>query len=202
MLDDDAGGAVELVGETARAREVVQVVERERAAARDCWTPVREVDTGALLDVVGGALVRDSRRSRARAPGRERERDPLRERLAILQPAENRRVVGGGMREGGCREAAPRRVCKRATLAQLGEHAVVLRSARHDADACMVLGGRPDQRRAADVDIRSRCPAARRRDRGSRRRGRTARCRGSRGRSGVIPWSGRRGCHRGSSDEG
>ena len=98
--------------------------------------------------------------------------------------------------------ATPRR------LVEGGEDRVVARGIGDDRDAGVVLRGRPDQRRPADVDlldqlVEGRCPGAprrRRTGRGSRRRARTARSPRRRAPRGGPAGGGRRGRPRGSPD--
>ena len=74
-------------------------------------------------------------------------------RSSPCEPLEDRRVVRGSRSERLDREAAPRSPGDRAVvLAQLGDEVVVLRAARDDRDARVVLRRGPHHGRAADVD--------------------------------------------------
>ena len=66
----------------------------------------------------------------------------------------DRRVVAGGAGEGLGRQAhAPLQRQMSLGLAQLLQHALVVGRVDDDRRERMVLGGRPDHRRAADVDV-------------------------------------------------
>ena len=177
--------------------EVEQVVERELLAAelRDHRQHVR---ARADLRVVGGALVR------VLAVGQlehllERAHEQRREVLALLlEPARDRGVVAGRVRERLGGEALARRRRQPAVgLAQLVEHRVVALRADDRRGERGVLGRRADHRRAADVDVldhlarRARRAARRcaRTDTGSRTRDRRTRRRAPRPRcmcAGVV----------------
>src|ERR1700675_1220862 len=107
---------------------------------------------GAPLDVVGRALVRVlAVRKLARAVEGRRKR--LRELDTALKPAQDRRGVRGRSRERGRSEATPKLVRNRtASRPQLLEHTVVVLRPAYGNDRGEVLGGGPQERRAADVD--------------------------------------------------
>ena len=114
VLHDHARRAAQLRGEEPRGGEVVQVVERERLALM--LLDVREqVRSRASLRVVRGALVRILP-VRELKHAFERRNERLREDLAPLEPARDRRVVGRRPRERN-RGEAPAQVGRR-------EHAV------------------------------------------------------------------------------
>ena len=98
VLDDHAGRHRELPQEAAGGVEVVQVVERQLPAGP--LVDAREqVPPCARLRVVGGPLVgvlavREVERLL------ERDDQPGRERLAVREPAGDRRLVSGGVCEG------------------------------------------------------------------------------------------------------
>ncbi len=156
MLHDHARGLGELGHEAARGIEVEQVVEGERPAVllRD---PGEHVRPGAGLDVQRALLVR------VFAVGEVHEllvwHDPVvRERLvAHPEPAGDRRVVGGRMRERLRGEPVARlRRDLAPELVQLLEHRVVGLGAHDHRDAVVVLGRRADHRGTADVDVLDR----------------------------------------------
>ena len=150
VLDDHARRELELADEQARRGEVVQVVEGERLS-------VELLDTGeqvrprAALRVVGGTLMR------VLSVGElerlvERDRENVREGLAVRKPARDRRLVRGGRRERPRRECAPRLGGQLTPRPQLVEHRpVVLRSA-HRRAVGEVLRRAAKERRPADVD--------------------------------------------------
>ena len=104
VLDDHAGRQRELPQHGARGVEVVEVVERELLAAEQV-DPGEEVAAHARFGVERGALMR------VLAVGElplalEREQQPGRKRLDVGEPGGDRRLVGGGVREGLGRELA------------------------------------------------------------------------------------------------
>ena len=155
VLDDDAGGAfvAELGEDGARAVEVEDVVERELLAVQ--LADAREhAAARADLRVEGGSLVRvlAVREVHRLLVGAGEE---VREVLAALgEPAGDRGVVAGGVRErlGRERLAGLGRELP-AGARQLLDHRVVGLGARDDGGEPVVLGGRPDHRGAADVDV-------------------------------------------------
>ncbi len=105
----------------------------------------------AGLAVVGGGLVR------ILAVGEvgdllEREREQLGEAFAAVEPAGDRRFVGGGRRERLRGELTTAVEGDLAALAQLVEHEAVLVGARDRHDVGEVLGRAAQHRGPADVD--------------------------------------------------
>ena len=153
MLDDRAGGDLELADGQAAGVQIEQVVEGQFAAA-ELGDHREHVGAGAHLRVVGGALVG------VLAVGQlehllERAHHQCREVGALLlEPAGDGGVVARGVGEGlggerlagGGREPA-------VELAQLGQDGVVALGADHRRDELEVLGGGADHRRPADVDV-------------------------------------------------
>ena len=105
---------------------VLAVAERQRLA------PVGEVDRGGQL----GAPV-------AAGVGRI---------ARVVEPGGHRGVVRRGQREGGAGQPAPRGVADPALCPQLLEHDRVVGGVGEHGHRGMVLGGRPDHGRPADVD--------------------------------------------------
>ena len=129
--------------------EQVEVAERHAAVLLDAVPPRR----GADLAVAGAGLVRVLAVAELLHP-LEREVDRGRQRVAgrLVEPADDGRVVGGGVGEGGAGELALRLVGQHAAVLQLVDHLLVLGRVGEDADVSEVLGGRPDHGGAADVD--------------------------------------------------
>ena len=73
-------------------------------------------------------------------------------RAAGVEPGEDRRVVGHDPREGVVGEAQAGGVRQVTVGLKFGEHNGVVARVDHDADVGVVLGGRPHERRPADVD--------------------------------------------------
>jgi len=153
VLDDDARGLGEIAHEAARGVEVEQVVERQLLAVM-LLDHRQHVHPRADLVVVGGPLVG------VLAVGQV---DDLlvgahvqrREVLGCLgEPARDGGVVAGGVGErlGGERLARRHRQ-QSVGHAQLVEDRVVGLGARDHRRERMVLRGRTDHRRAADVDV-------------------------------------------------
>ena len=76
----------------------------------------------------------------------------LRERVPVGEPARDRRLVGGGHREGLGRERPARLERDLARLPQLGQDRPVALGPADRRDVREVLRGRAQHRRAADVD--------------------------------------------------
>ena len=161
MLDDHRGRAVELEREQPRGGEVGEVVERERLAL-ELLDPREEVRARAALGVVRRALVRVlavGELEDALEDGHVASRGSLVPRRASPRRAVER---GGGL-EGAGRERAPRRLRDLGVDAELlDERLVVLGAAERD-DVRVVLRGRAQEGRAADVDLLDRLLPARRR---------------------------------------
>ena len=156
MLDDRAGGLLEVVDQASGGVEVEDVVEGEGAAVQ----------------------LRDPREDVAAGSGFRVERRPLVRVLAVgevelllvgddqvlgeflvggREPAADRRVVAGGLGEGLVGEPVPGRGGELAArLLELGADRVVGLGLDDHGDALVVLGRGPDHRRAADVDVLDR----------------------------------------------
>ena len=133
VLDDHARRQRELAQQHQRAGEVVQVVEGQRPAVQ--LLDVREQRPArAELAVVGGALVRVLA-VREVLHLLERERQRLRQALALGEPARDRRLVRGAVREGvgGERAARVRRETRRARVSSASTRAYCSRVARRGA---------------------------------------------------------------------
>ncbi len=153
VLDDRAGGDLEVADHRPRALEVEQVVEGELLAVVLAHHG-HEVRPRPDLLVVGRALVRVLAVGEVRdlLVGADEQR---REVLVLLrEPAGDRRVVARGQGEGVGRERLARRHRERAArVAQLLEHGVVGLGPRDHGGERVVLRGRADHRRPADVDV-------------------------------------------------
>ena len=194
VLHDHACRERELVQQPHRAGQVVEVVERELAAVQ-LLDAREQVAARGVLAVEGGSLVRVLAVREVELL-REREREACRELLDLGEPSRDRRVVGGGGREGVGGEspagldatrrrprAAPR---ARARTAPAGRPRPRGRSSsppRAAATARRRRSARPPRPRS-----RRAAPSPARTGTGSRRRGRTAR---SRARSSVATSSSR-----------
>ena len=78
------------------------------------------------------------------------------EGIVILsgKPRGNGGIVGSGARIGGtCQLFAERRIRRAVIVGHCGHDRVIIRRIGDDGDAFMVLGGGPDQRRSADIDV-------------------------------------------------
>ena len=82
-------------------------------------------------------------------------------RVGLVEPGDDRGVVGGGVGERLAGQRPPGGSRQAALGPHLGQHRPVVAGVDDDADVGVVLGRRPHHRRAADVD-QSRCPDARR----------------------------------------
>ena len=151
-----------------------------------------------------------SRRSGASA-ARAKESDSRSGNVSPVS-AENQRAIAASYAAVRRKTFAARRrrvssLESAAVLRQLGGDGGVVRGIADDADVRVVLRGRAQQGRPADVDLldgfrEGRRPPSRRSprtDRDSRRRGRWARRRARRPRRGRAPRSGRTGCRRRAS---
>jgi hypothetical protein len=153
VLDDHARRDLELAQEPPCRVEVEQVVVGELLAL--VLTHHREqVHAGAHLLVVRGALMR------VLAVGQVgdllvRPDEQGREVVGALgEPAGDRRVVAGGVGERVARKRLARLDRERAAgRLQLGEHAVVGLRLDDDRRERVVLRGRANHRRPADVDV-------------------------------------------------
>jgi hypothetical protein len=153
VLDDHARGDLELGEQQPPGVKVEQVVERDLLAA-ELGDHREHVRAGPDLLVVRGPLVR------VLAVGQlehllERAHEQRREVLALLlEPAGDRGVVPRGVGERlGRQPLARARRQVPAGLAQLVEHRVVALRADDRRRERVILGGRADHRRAADVDV-------------------------------------------------
>ena len=156
MLDDHAGGLVEVVDQAPRRVEVEHVVEGERAAVQ-LRDPREDVAAHPGLGVERRALVR------VLAVGEVEhllvgDREVLGEVLVGgREPAADRGVVAGGLGEGLVGEPVPGRGRDLAAgLLQLGADRVVGLGLDDHGDAVVVLGRGADHRRPADVDVLDR----------------------------------------------
>ena len=153
VLDDHAGGLAEVGHDAAHRVEVEQVVERQLLAVV-LLDHRQQMRPCADLLVVRGALVRvlAVRQVGDLLVGADVQR---REVLRLLrEPARDRGVVARGVGEGlGGERLARRHRQPGAGAAQLVEHGVVGLRARDDGRVGVVLGGRADHRRPADVDV-------------------------------------------------
>ena len=163
VLDDHAGGRVELPHAFERGIGVGQVVEREflalqlrgRADAR-ALRVARDVERGLLVRVLAVAQVE---------PLAELQRQQVGEvgrgRAAVAAGAHGLRQVRGDhrvvlrrVRVRLRREAQARGIAHAAVVAlHLGEHRAVVERIDHDGDAVVVLGRGAHHRRPADVDV-------------------------------------------------
>ncbi len=156
MLDDRAGGLLEVLDQAPCRVEVEHVVEGEGAAVQ-LGHPREDVAAHSGFGVQRRPLVR------VLAVG-EVEHLLVGDRqvfgiVLVLgrEPAADRGVVAGGLGEGLVGEPVPGRGGDRAAhLLQLGQHRVVGLWLDHDRDPGVVLGGGADHRRAADVDVLDR----------------------------------------------
>ena len=106
------------------------------------------IERRPLVGVLAVAQVADLL---VRVSPRRREALPVH---AHGKPARDRHVVAGGAGKGlGGQAGARLERQPPVTLAQLGEHSLVVGGIDHDGGKGAVLGGRPDHRRAADVDV-------------------------------------------------
>ncbi len=151
MLHDYAARAVELGNEAPRRREVAEVVERQRLALM-LLHEGEQVRAGASFRVVRRCLLRVlAVRELERALERGNER--LGEPFTTLEPARDRRIVGGRSRERDCGEPASKLMRGQATVqAHLLEDAVVVRGTTHGRNRSEVLRRCAQQRRTADID--------------------------------------------------
>ena len=158
MLDDRHGrrtGGVELGDAFIGRVGVVEVVVRQRLAL-DLPRRGDPGAGGARRAVEGGGLVRVL--AVAQALCEVAAESPERCRAGGLDmprhPVGDRRIVGRGAGIGLLREPAAERTGERAAaLRQRIEHGGVIGDVGHDGDVGVVLGRRPDHRRAADVDV-------------------------------------------------
>ena len=160
MLDDGDGGArfgIELGDQLIGRVGVVEIVVGELLALE----LRRGGDAGALLVRCDRTPPIDAGSRHSGAP---RRAVPAITRVAGFgspatprEPARDRRVVGGGAREGLGRERSAQGKRRRAAMAAISASTRgIVGGLGDDGDAGVVLGAGADQRRAADVDS-SRC---------------------------------------------
>ena len=173
VLDDDAGRAAQRSPEGRRRRGVQDVVVRQRLALERRRigreravleaVPGPSVAGGRLVRVLAVAqgvdllegdrqAVRDTGRLRAGRPGSSGQRDAGR-RHPAGQDLGDPGVVGRGVAEGLDGQRRSEAVVDRAAVVDGAQDRVVARRRRDDRDVGVVLGGRADHRRAADVDL-------------------------------------------------
>ena len=120
-----------------------------------CSTRREHVRARASLRVVDGLLVRVLAVGELERAVEDRH-ERLREALAPREPAGDGAVVRGGARERTRRERAARLDRDVVAVSQLAEHGLVVVRAADRDHVRVVLGGRAQQRRAADVDLLDR----------------------------------------------
>jgi hypothetical protein len=174
VLDHDRGRLGELEREAERRIEIENVIVRQllaaehlgrgdRRAPRCCRWQRRArigVERGALVGVLAVAqLVEPPPRYAERVGQLAARRDGLaRGRRGVVDRRQIRRdrgIVRRGVGECGARQREPLRRRQPAAAQRLADPAVV-RRIDHDGDALVVLGGRAQHRRAADVDVLDR----------------------------------------------
>jgi hypothetical protein len=159
VLDDDAGGPVELLHRGERRLEVEQVVVAELLALQDPGEGDGRLGRLAPGPVEGAGLVRVlavAEVARLLVDGGERGGEvggggPG--RLARGEPLGDGGVVGGGVAEGLLHEPEAGRLGEGAARLELLRDRVVVGRVHHHADVGRVLGGAPHHGRPADVDL-------------------------------------------------
>ena len=150
MLDDRAGGKLELAEQEPRGGQVVQVVERERLPVQ-LLDPREELRARSPLPVIRRPLMRVLSVLEVEDLV-ERDGQRVREGLALREPARDRRLVGRGRSERPHGERAPRVERDLAGIADLLQHEVVVLGPADRRAVGKVLRRSAQQRRAADVD--------------------------------------------------
>ena len=155
VLDDRhrglAEGGREIVGETPRrvGVEEVEVAEGQAPVLLHVIPPRR----AAHLAVAGASLVRVLAVAEVLYPF-EGEVQRGRQRITrhVVEPRDDRRVVGRGVREGLSSERSLGGVGEHTTRFQLFDDELIVGWVGKDADVFEVLGRRPDHGGSADVD--------------------------------------------------
>ena len=161
MLDDHGGGAFQLEQEQPPGGEVGEVVERERLAL-ELLDAREDVRPRAALGVVRRALVRVLAVRELHHAVEDRH-VRLGEHLVLAEPARDRAVERGGRLEGAGGERASRRSGDVGAEPELLDDRLVVLGAAERDDVGVVLRGRAQERRAADVDLLDRLLPRRRR---------------------------------------